>query len=622
MEYIDEKELLSISAAKYDRVVEIRGGWEGRHYENWCIYKNDYSDDFRKKCPDQARGYIPFMSDMVDRIGGILMESFLSRGKRFAEFKSTNGNNAYAMRELMMQELAQNNFDELLDDLTLEANVSGYCVLKGYWDGDEGRVKLHYVDPLDFYRLPDSHDDFLTIERKVVEAGDLAQFKGDERYVQETIEAILAGGLQMALPPCADANSGSAKDYTNDEYMKMRIQGMSAGRYNGLGKPVEVLEFWGRLYREDGTRVLREGDTDTIMTWQTAGGKLLKKPEPSWYYGGGKPYAFGYVKRVQNAPHPDSVLHDHAILQRSHTRIINNIADKLATHRTYMVYVKQLIDKAQLRRAVNTNDYIEQRAPGPDGLRAVTSQLVLDPEFQFLSGVERGMAPMGPSDVGMGIPTSRGTPTLGEVRDRLSSGMSFIGTIGRRLDRSFMQSLVKLIVINILQFKLNKDENPYYDTNVLGYLGEDTVMLSQDLLTADEARRKEMLKTEFSDVRIVGLSDILSREEKLSGINYMLRMVSQMAQSMPVITTDDGQQIPLTEAIDIPALIAAAADNTGFERTEILKPRFLKLLEMRKAGNPEMEPGAPILPPQGAMGAPPGALGGGMGMEETGGMYD
>jgi len=136
---MDNAAIKTISQKQYDKAVVMKREWEDYYNLNWRVYLNDYSDIFRTKGANQARGYIPYMTDAVDRINGTILEAYLSKGRRFASFTKATSMRAYIMRELMGQELACNNFDELLDELTLDAQVSGYCVIHAYWTGHTAR---------------------------------------------------------------------------------------------------------------------------------------------------------------------------------------------------------------------------------------------------------------------------------------------------------------------------------------------------------------------------------------------------------------------------------------------------------------------------------------------------
>jgi len=603
---MDNAAIKTISQKQYDKAVVMKREWEDYYNLNWRVYLNDYSDIFRTKGANQARGYIPYMTDAVDRINGTILEAYLSKGRRFASFTKATSMRAYIMRELMGQELACNNFDELLDELTLDAQVSGYCVIHAYWDRSYGAILLRTVEPLDFYRVPDGVGGFTTIERRVMEAGDMEQYLGDKQFVREVVERAMKGDFTPNIREAPKNEKTLMPDYTPDQYaLDNKATSTYLSRYAGLMRPVIIMEHWGRLYAEDGTRILEEGQNDTIYEWWTCGGEVLKPPQPSYLLGGGTPYAFGYVKRVKNAAYPPSIMQDHAALQRSHTRLINNIADKLNAHRTFWYYIKNLVDKSEISKGMNINGWIEQKVPGQPGIGSFTSALTLDAEFQMLSTVERGIQMMGVSDVGLGVPTTRGAQTLGETRDRLSMSMSFLGTVSRRIERTLLRDVVRLVIEHTLQFKLDPASNPYYESNVLAFLGPQTVAADDGLLNSTREARQEMLKTDFAEIRVTGLSDQVNQDQKAASLNYFLRMFTQIMQAMPQTQDEAGNIIPLSNAVNIMGIIAQAAELTGFDRDQILNPEFLRMLDVRAAGSPTAA--LPQGQPQGMGGGYPAA---------------
>jgi len=564
---IESRELLNITNKKlYDAIIS-KSTWYEQHNENWLLYQNDYSADDAKKDSWQARGYIPYLTDMVDRMVGTILEGYLGVERKLFTVNCETVR-AAAMVALVTQELAQNSFDEMLDECVLEALLSGYTVIKDTWNFERGQMELHVVDPLDFYRVPDSRDGYLTIEAVTMERGELERLK-EEGYepelIDEAVKAARSGGT-------ADG------DRVQVEEQKRRQQHLTLKRYASLQDPVVLYDCWGRLYNEQGERV---GDPaeDPILNWVICNDVVIKPPEKSASWDGGPPYSFGYIKRVQSAPYPASVVRDHCVLQRSMTRLINLVADKVTKRRAQWLAVRGQISKAEIQGGIQEGKIWTQLHPGPDALRCVSANLPLDGEFQLLNQVEKGMMMMGMTDAAMGQPTVRGREPLGTSRIRLGASMAFLGTIARRLERSLIRDVIRRTIVNMLQYKLDgpqgSNSNPRYAVNVEQFLGRDR--LAQSKLAADDEQRKAMLERDFAEVRVRGLSDQISKQDKAVGMNYFLRMVTQLAQADPSVLA----------MVKIPGIVYDAAEMTGFEPDHVLTPEALALVAESDAGAAE-----------------------------------
>lgn len=601
---IDPKELVGLSSNRFAKASEARIQWETDYIVNWNIYANDYSADNRNKAGWQAKGYIPYLSDMVDRIVGSILEAYEAQISRLYKSGAARRALAATMRALVMGELALNHFDVMLDEEVLEIMVSGFGVIRDEWDYSRGETKLSVVDPLDFYRVPDGMDDFLACQRSVMEKGSLAVYLDDPAYDQEAIKALLDGGGN--IPTLAGEDSDSAED------QKRKDEKASLARYETLHNPASVYEFWGRMFDKDGD-MIADGAT---LNWVVCGDKVIRHAAESEYWDNGMPYSFGYAKRVKNAAYPQAILRDHVVLQRGVTRTLNATADKLRKHQTQWIAMKGLVSREQIMRGINTGKVWVQKHPGPMGLQAVTPAMTLDPEFALIQLLERAMQLMGMTETDMGQASTRSREPLGVARMRSAGSQSFLATVARRIERTLLASVIKRVIVNILQFKLHEPSNPNFERNVVEFLGPEK-KAGLEIMRVDDEARRAMLKTEFSDVRVRGLTDEVTKQEKAAGMNYFLRFYSQLVKEA-VMMAQSGvpglqeKAMQVLGMVNQPGLVYEAAQLTGYDPEMLLTPEALKIVDEADAGAaavPELPAGEPmeVVPPAS------GIVGGGYG---------
>jgi len=581
---IDAAELVQLSNDKFNKAKEMKKTWLTSHDENWRLYRNDYTADNSRKAEWQARGYIPYLTDMIDREVGAILEGYVNTKRTLYEATTGRRIVAAAMRDLLLEELELNCFDRILDECVLEAILSGYSIVKHRWNDERGFMELRTVDPLDFYRLPDGSDGFLTIEAITIERGDLEGFKEAPEYDAKAIDDAIATKVTGQV----------AADRADIELRKREQQNLGRERFVGLQDPVTLYEFWGRLYNAQGERLGTPGK-DEFFNWVLCNDQLIKPPEASYFWQPQMtPYSFGYIKRVQNDPYPNSVVCDHVVLQRSHTRLINLIADKVYKHRTQWVAKKGHIAKRDIELGISDHRVIQDNLPGPPGLQAITPNMTLEPEFQLLATVERGMHLMGMTATQMGQPTLRSAQTLGEVQMQMAASSRFLSTIARRIEGTLLRDVVRHTIVFILQFKLDNEHgsNPYYSRNVMDFLVDNPEGLAG--LSGNDELRRSLLERDFAEIRIRGLGDLLSKQEKAVGLNYFLRMYTQLLQTATAMAQVDpqlaAQAKEIVHMVNFAGLVYESAEMTGFSPERVLTPEARELVERADAGRKREPP--------------------------------
>jgi hypothetical protein len=597
---VGDSELVEIALRKFQDAAELKSEWMDAQRENWRLYNNDYKAAFGNKQSWQAKGYIPHLTDLVDRQVGIVLDSYLDRRHNLVEFTTANKELAHEMLRLVMQELAVNQFDEILDDCVLMCLLSGFCVVKDEWDYENGVMKLHTVDPLDFYRVHDGYRGWLTVERMTMERGQLRMFLEDKSYNKAIIEEILAG---------ADSGTTDSEGEPIAQMDKRHQELLGRDPEDTFLNPITIYEFWGRIYDQKGE--LQKGPNgEEEFTWTITGQQVIRSPIPSWYIDNGKPYSFGFLKKQKNAAYPPSILTGHAILQRGMTASINRVADKLFTAIPQWVAYRGAISPSAIAGGLLFGKVWESTLPG-ESLRVVESKTSTDGEFQMWAILERAMMALGVTETAMGQPTMRGRQTLGEVQERMGGGQSYLGSMVRRLERSLVRDVVRRTVVNTLQFKIDgprtKDDgsieinpetekpyivgNPNYARNVVGFLNQERI----DLVAQTREEAEKLLETSFAELRVRGLSEHLSAEDKAQRMNYFLRMITQLMEMLK--ETSYGQEV--FGMINWHGILQQSALLSGFDPEIILTKdalRAVQAAEASGAGVPEPEEAAQQLP--------------------------
>lgn len=581
-------DIINISTEMFQEADNARKPVENIWNKVYDLYNNKY--DFSKKEDWQSKNYVPKISNAVNAIVGFLKKAVISKREWFSTEALEKKYEEYevSINNLIKYWLEKNKFVEIFGEGLIAGLLSNLIIFKVFWRNseilnetvlpdkayqtdiikDKGKkenpfvkllmetsqqgiteekilekdfyevlansqkqdLRISIIDPYDFYIDPTGKNKYC-IHRSYMDLSDLKNVASSSGFDVEEINKISEDFKRQEARYKEDVRKGMNPSVSKPSYRKQ----------------IEILEFWGDLYDENGNILYQN------CTWTVANDRyLIRKPTKNPFWHQKFPFVWGPLVKKPFSVYHKNYFEDSLGLAFALTELLNLMLDinSFATAKAFEIDLDILADPEDLVSGLYPAKVLKKRAGGTNAnlikevsLGTMSPQILriyqeMDREYQNSARTTEFL---------LGKPSTRGRPTATEVTIKTQQSSAAIEEVASDVEENVLAPLLQMILVLCLQYQRN------FDDMRLFVLQEEIVDKIKILAALDEKEKKQIVN--IFNFKVRGLSGIVSKQANLEKLLTFIKFIGDT---------------PAVEYIDFKKLMKKVLNNLELDEEDIL----------------------------------------------------
>lgn len=422
-----------------DAIRPIRDRWD----QNWATYNNQF--DFRDKLDYQSKNYLPKVKMAVRMMNSILKQSLI-KADQFFRFKGLNEDSESVERDIeetllrvldqsrfKQQKFGRANFLGLLENLMIFKIYPRPLGTSPIHPRQDTEFVIEPISAYDF-RIDTTRRNRFVIHRSRMDFADYKKLVKRGVYRSETVDQL-------------------ESDFSDqDERWREKVrEGLVDVPQPNHRKEVELLEFWGDVDDESGTRILNN------VTMTVANKKVLaRSPIKNPYRHGKPPFVWGPIFEKFGSTYHEGFADGVLGIARMINENLNLTLDAstAASIKAFEVNLDFVHNPTSLKSGIYPGKTIQTRGvpPGAQAVKEIqlgevsqSAQYIgnyLDREFQNGTGITEFIG---------GFSTA-GSKTATETKIKTGQAHSFNQSVAQNIEDNVLEPTIEMLYSLILQY--------------------------------------------------------------------------------------------------------------------------------------------------------------------------